>query len=233
MALGYTAHSMNIDPVLRVAVVEDQPLFRSLLGDLVAREPGFELVASASSVAEARDRIDIRAVDVLLLDVHLPDGNGFALARAVRTAFPEVGIVLLSGHDVMDLLLSLPEKERAGWSYLSKVSSTSRETLLRALSASARGESVLDPALVARLTPRAGSTVERLSPRQLTALRLLAEGLSNAAIAREMAISTHSVDNVLNAVYSVLGVRDGGERNSRVAAALMLLRDGADSRLVG
>jgi DNA-binding NarL/FixJ family response regulator len=212
---------------IRVILVEDQALYRSLVSDLIRHEEGFTLVGATGSVAEARALAASRPVDVMLLDVELPDGNGFALGRSLRAARPDLGIVLLSSHDVMDLLLALPDAERTGWSYLSKVSSTSRAVLLRALRASARGETVLDPELVARLTPRRGSAVADLTPRQLHALRLVAEGLSNAAIAREMGISTHSVDNLLNAVYTTLGVRDDGDLNSRVAAALHLVRDGA------
>jgi DNA-binding NarL/FixJ family response regulator len=218
---------MEAEHVIRVILVEDQALFRSLLGELIRQESGFALVAAAESVAEARALAAARPVDVMLMDVELPDGNGFALARELRAAQPGLGIVLLSSHDVMDLLLGLPESERTGWSYLSKTTSTSRTTLLRALRASARGASLLDPELVARLTPRRGSALASLTPRQLAALRLVAEGLSNAAIARAMGISPHSVDNLLNAVYAALGVREDGDLNSRVAAALHLVRDGA------
>lgn len=215
---------------IRVIVVEDQPLFRSMLSDVVRTADDFELVGVAGSVSEARPLIESMTADVLLLDVELPDGNGFALGRSVRTQHPSTGIVLLSGHDVMELLLAIPDGQRTGWSYLSKSSSTSRATLLRALRASAAGRTMLDPALLAGVRPRRGSTLESLTPRQYHALRLLAEGLSNAAIAREMKISTHSVDNLLNVVYAVLGVRDDSEVNSRVAAALHLVRDGATSR---
>lgn len=220
---------MSPDPVpqIRVVVVEDQSLFRSLLCDLIRLEDGFELAGSAGTVAEARALASSVPVDAMLLDVELPDGNGFALGRSLRAAQRQLGIVLLSSHDVMDLLLALPEGERAGWSYLSKVSSTSRTTLLRAIRASSRGGSMLDPALLSRLTPRRGTALAELTPRQFHALRLLAEGLSNAAIARDMGISPHSVDNLLNGVYNTLGVRDDHDLNSRVAAALHLVRDSA------
>ncbi|KRA24029.1 hypothetical protein ASD65_06035 [Microbacterium sp. Root61] len=220
---------MTDERAIRVLVVEDQSLFRSLLCDLVRHEDGFELRGSAETVADARALAHATAVDVMLLDVDLPDGNGFALARSLRVRQPDLGIVLLSGHDVMELLLGLPDDERVGWSYLSKVSSTSRATLLRALRASARGNSMLDPELLSRRVPRRGTALADLTPRQLHALRLLAEGLSNAAIAHEMSISAHSVDNLLNAVYAALGVRDDGRLNSRVAAALHLVRDGAQA----
>jgi len=221
---------MEAEHVVRVILVEDQALFRSLLGELIRHEDGFTLVASAESAAEARALAARRPVDVMLMDVELPDGNGFALGRELRATQPGLGIVLLSGHDVMDLLLGLADSERAGWSYLSKTTSTSRATLLRALRTSARGGSLLDPELVGRLEPRRGSVLASLTPRQLSALRLVAEGLSNAAIARTMGISPHSVDNLLNAVYAALGLRDESDLNNRVAAALHLVRDGATGR---
>lgn len=218
---------MSNPPPVRVIVVEDQALFRSMLGDLIRHEEGLDLVGMCANVAEARSLAASSDVDVMLLDVDLPDGNGFALGRSLRAARPALGIVLLSGHDVMDLLLALPDGEQAGWSYLSKISSTSRATLVRALRASARGSSMLDPALLARMMPRRETALAALTPRQLHALRLLGEGLSNAAIARDMGISPHSVDNLLNGVYAVLGVRNDDTVNSRVAAALLLLRDTA------
>ena len=86
---------------------------------------------------------------------------------------------------------------------------------------------MLDPALLSRMMPRRETALAALTPRQFHALRLLGEGLSNAAIARDMGISPHSVDNLLNGVYAVLGVRNDDTVNSRVAAALLLLRDTA------
>lgn len=212
---------------IRVLIVEDQPLFRSLLGDLVRAEHGLELLAATETVAAARDSAQRLAVDVLLADIDLPDGDGFTLARSLRTQAPALGVVLLSAHDVMDRLLDLPSEERGRWSYLSKTSSTSRAVLLRAIRASAEGSGILDPAMVHRLQPRRGTTLEGLTPRQLHALRLLAQGLSNSAMAADMGISVHSVDNLLNAVYTTLGVRDDARRNSRVEAVLHLLRDGS------
>lgn len=212
---------------LRVALVEDQPLFRGLLERLLRSEDGFEVVASADSVAEARRTIRPAETDVVLLDVELPDGNGFGLGVSLRSAHPGLGVVLLSSHDVMELLLGLPDAQRTGWSYLSKTSSASPEVLLRALRASASGGGILDPELMRRTSPRRDSPLAALSARQFDALRLLVQGLSNTAIAAEMGISTHSVDNLLNAIYSALGVRSDSSVNARVAAALLMIEHGS------
>ncbi len=210
-----------------MAIVEDQPLFSSLLESLINNSDDLAVVISCQNVQDAREQLTVDAADVVLMDIGLPDGNGFGLARSLRNRQPGLGILLLSAHDVMDLLLALPPKERTGWSYLSKDSATSSEVLLNALRITARGGSVLDPTLLRKLVPRHNSPLAQLSPRQFDALRLLAEGRSNAAIAREMDITSHSVDNLLNTVYGVLGVRGDFEANSRVAAALMMVRHGA------
>jgi DNA-binding NarL/FixJ family response regulator len=215
---------MHEDGVIAVAVVEDQPLFRVLLEGLIAEAPGLRLAFSAPGVQEARRRMPEASPDVALLDIELPDGNGFELGRELRRRHPDLGVVLLSSHDMMETLLELPAEERSGWSYLSKTSATSHDDLLRAVRTSASGGSLLDPALVERRIPRRGSPLSALTPRQLTAAKLVAAGLANDAIAREMGISVHSVDNLLNVVYASLGVREHPEVNPRVATALTVVQ---------
>jgi len=211
---------------IRVAIVEDQTMFRSLVVSLIDAAPDFTVVAQCATVREARAALSGGEADVVVMDIGLPDGNGFGLARSLRSQHPDLGIVLLSAHDVMDLLLALEPKERAGWSYLSKTSAASAPALLDALRATARGGGMLDPELLNRLEPRARSPLAKLTRRQFDALRHLAAGRSNSAIAREMDITPHSVENLLNTVYAVLDVRSDVELNSRVSAALMLIRHG-------
>lgn len=169
---------------IRIAVVEDQSLFRTLLVALVDSAPDLTVVESCETVQEARQRLTPGSADVVLMDIGLPDGNGFGLARSLRARQPDLGIVLLSAHDMIDLLLALQPKERTGWSYLSKTSATSASVLLSALRITANGGSMLDPELLQNLTARQHSPLARLTQRQFDALRLLATGLSNSAIAR-------------------------------------------------
>lgn len=216
-----------------MAIVEDNALFRSLLESLIDAADDCTVVATCQNVREARHQITAMEPDVVLMDIALPDGNGFGLARSLRTQQPDLGILLLSAHDMMDLLLALPPTERMCWSYLSKNSATSSQTLLNALRVTGSGGSMLDPELLRNLAPRKDSPLSQLTRRQFDALRLLAAGHSNAAIAREMEITQHSVDNLLNSVYGVLGVRGDSEANARVSAALMMIRHGAPNEDVG
>ena len=210
---------------LRVALVEDQPLFRSMLERTVTDAPGLEVVVSVGTVTEAREALRPGVADVVVLDIDLPDGNGIALGVTLRRAQPGLGVLLLSAHDAMDLLLDLPRDVAHGWCYLSKNSGTSESTLLHAVCSAAAGETVLDRALLDRVTPRAGSAVARLTQRQYEVLRLLAQGLSNAGIAERLDITEKSVQNHVYAIYATLGIDAEPARNPRVSAALRLLEE--------
>lgn len=220
--------------VIRVAVVEDQPLYRQMLCTALDSAPGITVVATAEGVQQAEQRFaELRAaasaVDVAVLDIQLGDGSGIDLGVALRRANPGIGILLLSATDALTVLLDLPRDVSQGWSYLSKTSALGLPALVRAIELTAAGRTVLDPQLVAARTPRRGSGLARLSSRQYEVLRLLAEGLSNAGIASRLGLAPRSVDNHIAAVYAELGLTSGGVLNPRVGAALRFIEESAAS----
>jgi DNA-binding NarL/FixJ family response regulator len=211
--------------IIRLGIVEDQPLFRSMLEFTLSNVEDIVVEAAVGTVREAERRLTPGAVDVALLDIDLPDGNGIALGVVLRLKQPGLGILLLSAQDSMDLLLDLPPDVRNGWSYLSKTSSTSTEILVAAVRASAAGQTTLDSALIDRKLPRAGTAVARLTDRQYAVLRLLAQGRSNVGIGEALGITEKSVQNHINAIYSILEIDAAPTRNPRVSAALRLLEE--------
>ena len=198
-----------------------------MLVTLLQAQPGVSVVAVASGASEARKLINAGEVDVAIVDVELGDGNGIGLGVSLRRTDERLGILLLSSHDVMSLLLDLPSDQTLGWSYLSKNSSTTIATLMHALRETAAGGTVLDPELVDRATPRNGSAIAALSPRQYQVLQLLAQGLSNAGIAERLEISSRSVENHLNSIYATLDIESSSTRNPRVAAVLQFIEESA------
>lgn len=208
-----------------VAIVEDQPLFRQMLQSLMQTVPGFAVRGVAGSVAEANQAIDPHALDVALLDLHLPDGNGLDLGRALQRANPSLGVILLSSDDHMHVLLDLPEAQQERWSYLSKTSSLSAQGLVAAVRSTAQGRAVLDRALVERRNARTNGRLAALSSRQLQILTLLAEGLTNAAIAQRLDLAHRSVENHVNAVYAGLGLTGSSDHNPRVRAVRLFLAE--------
>lgn len=215
---------MDTSPI-RVAIVEDHQLYRDLLVGSLSGQDGIEVVGHASGSAEARRLITPGKVDVAILDIELADGNGVGLGLTLRRVDPNLGIVLLSARDVLELMLSIPEADRRGWSYLSKSSTTSLSVLINAIRQTAAGETVIDPGLTRRSKPRAGTPVSRLTKRQFEILRLVATGMSNQGIADQLKIASNSVVNHLSAIYQTLDIPEG--QNARVSAVLEFLEDTA------
>ena len=134
------------------------------------------------------------------------------------------GILVLSASDSISTLLEVPGSEAAGWGFLSKNSSLSASALVYAIRAVAAGRTVLDPAIRAQREIRRNSPLTRLSRRQREVVALVAEGVTNAAIAARLGISPRSVDTHLNAAYGLLGIPASRERNPRVEAVRSYLQ---------
>lgn len=208
---------------IRVAIVEDHDLYRELLTTSLSATEGINIVGSFSGVAAAKSGLKPGTVDVAILDIELGDGNGVALGVKLRRADPHLGIVLLSARNMVELLLGLPEDVRSRWSYLSKTSVTSLETLVNTIRLTNDGETVIDPSLVARSSARRGTPVSTLTNRQFEILRMVARGMANQTIADELGIANNSVVNHLSAIYASLNIPEG--QNARVSAVLEFLND--------
>ncbi|WP_298227688.1 response regulator transcription factor [Gryllotalpicola sp.] len=208
---------------LRVGVVEDQPLYRDMIVGLLRAQSDVAVPLVASGAADARSQFFPGLLDVVILDVYLHDGNGLALGVSLRRADPNIGILLLSSHDVMELLLDLPSDVTGGWSYLSKTSTLSTDVVLSTLRAAARGETVVDPHLAERSFRRRDSSLEKLTERQYQVLQLVASGLSNGSIAERLGMAQRTVENTLVDVYDVLELPP--DHNSRVLAVLRFIEE--------
>lgn len=208
---------------IRLAIVEDNPLFLDLVSTALQTLDGFDVVATAKSATEARAALADADIDVAILDIDLPDGNGVGLGVWLSSQFPRPGVVLLSATDMLELFLGLPEETRAGWSYLAKSSSTDFDVLVKTIEATARGRSIVDPSLIDRSRATPGSRVARLTKRQFEVLRAVARGLSNQAIADEFKFSLKTVVAHLTAIYATLGIPEGS--NPRVHAVLEFLQE--------
>ncbi|MDR3107205.1 MAG: response regulator transcription factor [Bifidobacteriaceae bacterium] len=215
---------MNSAPApVRIGIIEDEDLLRSMLTDLASAHPGLDVIASASGAADARAKFPPGSVDLVLMDVVLGDGNGVALGVSMQRADPNLIVMLLSSHDVMDLVVSIGSNVSRPWSYLSKRSSVTKDVLFRSIEAATRGEVILDPELTERSSAREGSAVAQLSAAQLQVLRLVAQGFSNATAAELLGLSRRSVENHLQAIYRTLGITSH-DASPRVAAVLRFLQ---------
>ena len=207
---------------IRVALVDDNPMFLDMLAGTLDQQEHLSVVAKASSVREARALVKPGEVDVAVIDIELPDGNGVGLGLGFQQADPALKVVLLSAHSMLDVVWQLPGKIGEKWSYLSKTSSASIDDLTHTIVDTAHGRVVVDPALLPKAS-RVGRGLARLTNRQRQILALVAEGYNNEAIADRLGLAEKSVVNHLTAIYNHLDISD--DKNSRVAATLVYLSE--------
>lgn len=208
--------------IIRVAIVEGESLMRTMLEQALSRQDGLIVTHSVSSAQQARLVITPATADVVILDVTLPDGNGVALGLDLQRRDPSLSVMLLSSEDVMGVFTTIQDEVARPWSYLSKRSSFAADVLVAAVRASARGQVVVDPTLQRRSSARADNGLAALTPAQFGVLRLVAEGLSNQAVAASLGIAERSVESHLKAIYHRLELT-GRDRNRRVCAVLAFL----------
>ena len=214
---------------VRVLLADDQALFREALATLLGARPEVTVVGEASNGAEALLRSAELAPDVVLMDLRMPVLDGVAATRRLQVEQPGVRVLALTTvDDDEDVFAAL----RAGAvGYLLKDVSSDR--LVEALLAAARGESVLQPSVAAKVVarfatlpdesrPRPQPLVVPLSDRELEVVRLLAQGSSNREIAASLFLAEGTVKNHVTNVLAKLGARDRTQAALR-AQALDLL----------
>jgi DNA-binding NarL/FixJ family response regulator len=214
---------------VRVLVVDDQALFREALVTLLGARPEVEVVGEAGDGQQALERAAALAPDVVLMDLHMPVLDGIATTRRLRVEQPGVRVLALTTFDDdEDVFAAL----RAGaLGYLLKDVSSDR--LVEAVLAAARGESVLQPSVAAKVVARFAQLddaprsrpqplVVPLTDRELDVLRLLADGCSNREIATALFLAEGTVKNHVTNVLGKLGARDRTQAALR-ARALDLL----------
>ncbi|MFB6260331.1 MAG: response regulator, partial [Thiohalorhabdaceae bacterium] len=183
---------------MRVFLVDDHSLFRGGLESLLEKRDDLEVVGTASSGAEALQRIPVMAPDVVLLDLKMPGMDGLTALKELVAAGIEARVVMLTVSDDEEDLVAALRAGAAG--YLLK--DAEPDELNRSLDRVLAGETVITPRLTGSLAAavRSGDEVEcaadpleELTPRELEILRHIALGKSNKVIARELDISPDTV----------------------------------------
>ena len=215
---------------LRVVVGEDSFLTREAITALLNDTVGIELVAACEDADSLRAAIEREQPDVVLTDIRMPPTHrdeGIRLANELRETRPEIGVVVLSQHAEPTYAVLLFDDGSHGRAYLLKESLRDREELVRAVVTVAEGGSVVDPLIVEELLEiqrqRRDSPLDRLTPRELEILGLIAEGRSNAAIAEKLVVTKRAVERHINSIFLKLGLRETDDVSRRVKAALLYL----------
>ena len=217
--MSQTDEKTEVRPV-RVLIVDDHEILTSSLALALDSDPGMTTVGVAGTLARAKVMLATTAPDVVLLDHRLPDGDGVAAIGELRAIRPSAEIVVLTASAADHVLVAAIEAGAAG--FVSKTRGLGDVTA--AVRAAASGESVISPEMLARLLPRLqrGHAARRteLTEREREVLGLLADGLSNAAIAQRLTVSVHTVRNHISNLSAKLGA------HSKLEALSIAVRDG-------
>ena len=202
--------------MIRVLLVDDHPVVRRGLTDLLQGTDDIDVVDAVSDGSYAVEAVLAHAPHVVLMDLSMPGVDGMTATRRVLQAAPDTRVVVLTSFAEADQVTRALAAGAVG--YL--LQDAEPELLVRAIRDAAAGGAPLSPRAATALLPRreAGPAAVRLSEREREVLALVAEGLPNKLIARRLDIAEKTVKAHLTQVFAALGVRD------RTAAALWAQR---------
>ena len=211
---------------VRVVIAEDDLLVREGIARLLERPP-FEVVGLAGDATELMGLVRAHGPDLVVLDIRMPPSHtteGLDAAQAIRSEFPDIGILVLSAHVEVHRALDLLAEGR-GVGYLLKSRVTEVGDFLETLERIADGGSVIDPALVKQLISarRSQDPLDDLTPREREVLRLMAEGRSNAGIARSLVVTEATVEKHVHSILAKLPLSETEDDHRRVLAVVTFL----------
>jgi DNA-binding NarL/FixJ family response regulator len=213
---------------IRVVVGEDQSFVREGIVS-VLQDGGFDVVATTANADELVRMAGAYGPDVVIADIQMPpDGtdDGLRAALAIRAAHPGTGVLVLSQFLEDRYAFDLVADGAQGVGYLLKEKVGDMGMFADAVRRIADGGSVLDPDVVARLVgrQRKASPLDDLTPRERQVLALIAQGLSNAGIARELVVTVAAIERHVTGIFDKLGLHQAPEAHRRVLAVLTYLR---------
>jgi DNA-binding NarL/FixJ family response regulator len=211
---------------VRAVIAEDTLLLREGIARLLEAE-GIEVAALAGDLDELMRKIDGHVPDVVVADIRMPPTHtdeGLQAARRIRAERPGTGVLVLSQYLDEDYAFALLGDGADGVGYLLKDRLTDGERFVDAVRRVAAGESVLDPEVVAHLLGVRQTPLDELGERDRAVLAEMAEGRSNAAIARRLHLSERAVERHVTAIFAKLGLDATPDSHRRVLAVLAYLR---------
>ena len=196
--------------MIRVVLADDHPVVRAGLAALLSSLPEVEVVAVASNGREAVREVVTTRPDVAVLDLQMPELDGFAATRELGRVAPDVAVLVLTMHEDDDSVFAAMRAGARG--YL--VKGAEQEEIERAIRGVAAGEAIFGPGVAQRVLgffsapPVSTEPFPELSTREREILDLLAAGLPNAAIATRLSVAPKTVANNVSAIFAKLQVAD-------------------------
>lgn len=196
-------------------VVDDHEVVRLGLRGLLERQPGWQVVAEASTADESVSRAIEHRPDVVVMDIRLSGSSGIEACRRIISQVPETRVIMLTSYAEDDLLFDAIAAGAAGY-VLKQIGS---DELVRAIETVGRGEALLDPSLTRRVLARVREAARReafaafadLTEQELRVLALISEGKTNREIAESLYLGEGTVRNYVSNILGKLGVSNRAE----------------------
>ena len=213
---------------MRVVVADDALLTREGIGHLL-RDGGLDVVGEAGDADDLLREVRRTAPDVAIVDIKMPPTHtdeGLQAAQRIRDEHPDVGVLVLSQYLESSYAMRLLETHPAQVGYLLKERIFTASVLLDAVRRVHEGETVVDPTIVSSLfgRRRREDPLAELSRREREVLALVAEGLSNKAIAQRLYVAERTVEAHVTAIFLKLRLGETADSHRRVLAVLAFLR---------
>jgi DNA-binding NarL/FixJ family response regulator len=213
---------------IRVLVGEDQPIVREGIVHVLA-DSGFEVVGTVGDARDLVRKARSGRPDVVVTDIQMPPGHaddGLRAALEIRSVQPGVGVLVLSQFLEDRYAFDLVADGAQGVGYLLKEKVGDLRVFTDAVRRVADGGSALDPDVVARLVGRRrrSSPLDSLTKREAEVLALIAEGYSNAGVARELVVTVAAVERHVTSIFDKLGLQQSPDQHRRVLAVLNYLQ---------
>jgi DNA-binding NarL/FixJ family response regulator len=213
---------MTSEDPIRVVLIDDHDLLRRGMKTMLETQGNIEVVGEAANGIEALQTVESSIPDVVLIDVIMPEKDGIEATREIKQAFPNVGVVVLSGHDEQQFVFDALKAGASG--YLLKTAEL--DEVVHTVRSVAQGEGKLDPRLATQVLSEFQSyqradvadVYQPLTPREREILKRMSEGLPNKTIASRLSISERTVTTHVANIYSKLHV------NNRVSAIQEAMR---------
>jgi len=204
----------NRQALVRIMIVDDHPLVREGMAMRISGQRDLEICGEAATEDEAIALVDETHPDLMIVDISLKSGHGIALIKQVKSRYPTIKMLVVSGFQES---LYAERALRAGaLGYLNK--QESNDKLIDAIRTVLNGERYVGPEVTRRLVAQALGThdetkspIEQLSDREMEIFRMIGQGQTSSAIANQLRLSTHTVDTHRENIKRKLGARNAAE----------------------
>lgn len=197
---------------LRIMIVDDHEVVRLGLSNLLTRQPGWEVVAEAGTVAEAIRLAEEYELDVIVMDIRLSDGSGIDACREIVNNHPDIKVIMLTSFAEDDLLFSAISAGAVGY----VLKQVGNDDLLRAIETIARGDALLDPTITGQVLARLRDSTRseafvNLTDQELRVLALITQGKTNKEIAADLYLGEGTVRNYVSNILDKLSLSNRAE----------------------